>query len=314
QSKASQLTFGGNYHGMYNQYFSQTDFSGFNQGAGVTANYEAGRLTLTGQAGIEFNHGANRNYGSALVDQTTYNAGLTARYRLSPKTSLTGNFSDSFSTTTGDFNETQNVTLGASALWKYSALTEFGPGIRSTYSSQGDGNARTSIGPTLSMNYKLSTKVSMNSQVGMNFASYENGGTADPTVSASIALDYRASKLWGMSFSLYKDTQADSYTAGQYSDITSLRLGYHRKIRRATLSLGLNYDTNTYTVASANGSAPPPVAAPDRNYYSVDGSLGMVILSNTTYAGIFVRYNNQDNGARNSWDGFQSGISINRSF
>ncbi len=313
-SKASRLTFGGNYHCMYNQYFSQTDFSGFNQGAGVTANYDGGNFTITGQAGVEFNHGANRNYGSALVDQTAYNVGLSARYRLSPKTSITGDFSDSFSTTSGSFSQTQNVTLGAAALWKYSALTEFGPGVRTTYSSQGNGGGRTSIGPTLSMNYKLSTKVSLNSQVGMNFASYENGGTADPTVSALIALDYKASRLWGLNFSLFKDTQADSATAGLYSNITSVRLGYHRKIRRATLNLGLNYDTNTYTVAPASGSAPPPAAAPDRNFYSLDASLGMLILGNTSYASIFVRYNNQENGRASTWDGFQSGISINRSF
>ena len=313
-SKASRLTFGGNYHGMYNQYFSQTDFTGYNQGAGVTANYEGGSYTVTGQAGVEFNHGANRDYGSALVDQTSYNVGLTASYRMSPKTTLTANFSDNFTTTTGNFNDSQNVTLGASALWKYSALTEFGPGIRSTYNTQGNGGARTSIGPTLSMNYKLSTKVSLNSQVGMNFASYEDGGTADPTVSASIALDYRASKLWGLNFSLFKDTQADSYTAGQYTDITSIRFGYHRKILRATLSMGLSYDVNSYTALSASGSAPPPTATPDRSYYSIDSSLGMLILGNTSYASIFVRYNNQDNGSSRSWDGFQSGISINRSF
>ncbi len=317
-SKASELTFGGDYHGSYSQYFQNADYSGFSQGASLTANYEVGRFRLSGAFGADYNRGANRNYGSVVVDQTTIRSSLAGRYLLSPKTSLAGNFSQSFTTSSGGFNETQYYDLGASALWKYSPLTEVGPGIRYTYTSDGTGDGRTSIGPTVSLNYKLSSKVSLNSRLGMDFATYEDGASADPTFSTSMALNYRASRLWGMNLSLYRDTQADPRVSGGYYEVTALRIGYNRKIQRATLNLGMSYETTSYTLpvftGVVSGNDPIPTAQPDRDYFSLDGSLGMLIFGNSSYASVFVRYNDQSGGGLGSWDSFQTGISISRNF
>lgn len=312
-SKSSDLTFGGNYHGSYNEYFSHPDFSGYSQGAGLVSNYEGGRFTASLAGGVEFAHGSNRNYGSALVDQTNFNTSLSVRYRLSPKTSLAGNIGQNFSTASGgNFNDTTSFDAGASALWKYSPLTEFGPGLRYTYRSGDSQGGRTSIGPTLSMNYKLSTKVSLNSRVGVDFASYENGGSADPAFSTSIGLDYRASKLWGLNFSLFRDAEADPSLAGGYYQVTSWRLGYDRKIRRATLNLGMSYESTVYDTPETTGMG--GTAQPDRNYLSLDASLGMRILSNTSFASVFMRYSDQSGGPVGSWDSVQTGLSISRSF
>ncbi len=318
QSKASELTFGASYNGSYNQYFNNTDFSGFNQGAGLTASYDAGRLSVTGSLGVAYDKGSNRNYGSEVVGQTSFNTSLSARYRMSPKTSLTGNLNQSFTTSSGDFNETNNFSMGTSALWRYSPLTEFGPGIRYTSSSDGTGDGRTSVGPTITVNYKLSTKVSLNSRLGVDFASYEDGGSADPTFSTSLALDYRASKLWGMNLSLFRDTQADPNVSGGYSEVTALRIGYNRKIRRATLNLGCSYETTTYSVPAyegvVSGTTPIPPPQPDRDYLSFDSSLGMTIFQNTTFASIFIRYSDQSGGGANAFDAVQTGVSLSRSF
>jgi len=318
QSKASEVTFGGNYHGTYNQYFQNTEFSGYSQGAGVSAAYDVGRLNVTGQVGIDYDHGSNRNYSSTVVDQTSFNSSLTARYKLSPKTSLTGNLSERFNSSSGDFNQTNSFDMGASALWKYSPLTEFGPGIRYTFTSDGTGDGRTSIGPTITANYKLSTKISLNSRVGMDFATYGDGASADPTFSTSLALDYRASKLWGMNLSLYRDTQADPNVSGGYYEVTALRLGYNRKIRRAVLNLGCSYETTSYSIpvytGVVSGSTPIPPPQQDRNYLSLDSSLGMMIFHNTTAASVFLRYTDQSGGGLNSWNSVQTGISISRSF
>ena len=310
-SKSSGLTFGGGYRGSYNEYFSQSAFSGYNQGGGVVANYEGGKFSATFTGGVSLDRGSNQNYSSAFVTQTSYTTNLTARYRISPKTSLQGDMSQSYTTASGvAYSDTQNFAVGTSTLWKYSPLTEFGPGLRYTYISGSSQTGRTSIGPTLTVNYKLSSKVALNSRVGMDFASYQDGGTADPTFSAAIGLNYEASKLWGMNFSLYRDTQADPSLAGAFTEVTSLRVGYHRKVRRAILNLGVGYDANQ-SQRPANGSGG---AANDRNFFTTDGSLGMAIFSNTCYGSLFFRYGDQSASATDTWNSFQAGFGISRGF
>lgn len=308
-SKASDVTFGGTYRGMYNQYLSETDFSGYNQGASGVVNYKGGRLTAALTMGVDYDEGSNRNYASAFVKQTSVNTGLTANYRLSRKTSLQGNFGYAFTSASGgNFSDTESFDLGASALWKYSPLTEIGPGIRYTYRSGSSQTGRSSIGPTVNLNYKLSSKVALNSRLGVDFASYKDGGSADPTFSASIGLNYQASKLWGMNLTYFRDTQADPSVAGSFTQVSSLRVGYHRKIRRAMLNLGVGYDMNS--LQGPNGGS----SGADRKYFTTDASLGMAILSNTTFANIFLRYADQSGEAANSWDSVQMGFGISRSF
>lgn len=310
-STAPHFTFGGNYRASYDSYFSNSDLSGFNQGAGLVANYKGGKLTATLGLGIDFDRGSNRNYASSFVERTNISSSLSARYRLSAKTSLAGNIGQTYTTASGDFSDTESFDAGASALWQYSPLTEFGPGIRYTYRT-GSGSSqpgRSSIGPTLNVNYKLSTKVGLTSRVGVDFASYDDGGSADPTFSSSVGLNYRASSLWGMNLSLYRDVQADPSVAGAFSQVTALRVGYNRKIRRVTWNLGMGYETTTTERPGGAGRG-----APDRNYFTVDSSLGMALFSNTTSASIFLRYSDQSAGRTQSWDSFQPGFSISRSF
>lgn len=310
-SKSSEWTFGGGYRGSYNEYLSNSEFSGYSQGGGVVANYEGGRLSVSFNGGIALDQGSNRNYSSAFVEQTSYTAALSARYSLSKKTSLLGNIGETFTTASGgSFDDTESFDTGVSALWKYSPLTELGPGLRYTYRSGSSQTGRTSIGPTLTVNYKLSSKVALNSRVGTDFASYDDGGSADPTFAASIGLNYEASKLWGMNFSLYRDTQADTSLAGAFTEVTSVRLGYHRKVRRATLNLGVGYDMN-------RSERPSDVAGgvgDDRDFFNLDGSLGMPVFKNSSVGSVYFRYGDQSASTIESWDALQMGISVSRSF
>ena len=310
-SKGSGLTFGGNYRGNYNQYFTHTDYSGYSQGGGVTANYAGGRFSAAATVSMSVDRGSNLNYGSAFVEQTSLNTGLTARYKVSRKISLQGNLNlNSTTSGSGNYSGTNTYNLGLSALWKYSPLTEFGPGVHYTYTAGGNQLSRTSIGPILSVNYKLSSKVAMNSQVGMNFASYSNGATADPTLSAAIGMTYQASKLWGMDFSLYRNTQANPSQVGSFSETTSMRLGYHRKIRRAIFNAGISYNTYNYTTPGLPGGD----AGSSQNNFSIDTSLGTLIFANTCGANVFVRFTEQSSGAASSWNSVQTGFSISRKF
>jgi hypothetical protein len=200
--------------------------------------------------------------------------------------------------------------MGLAALWKYSKLTEFGPGIRYTLLSGGGRDDRTGIGPELLVNYKLAKKVSLNSRVGVEFSQYEDGGSADPSLTGSIGLNYTASKLWSMNLALYRGAQADASSADVFTEVSSVRLGYVRKIRRATLNLGLAYEIDSYqTSGSATSSA-----YEDRNYFNIDGSLGMPVFSNSCFASVFLQYNDQSGSTTDTWDAVQSGFSISRRF
>ncbi len=310
RSKASDWTYGALYTGSYNQYLRQSELSGYNQNAGASVNYQGGPLSAGLNVGVNFGSGANRYY-AAVVDQISVNYGLSARYKLSPKTTATGNFSQSLTSASGsNSSNTGSFTAGVAGLWRYSALTEFGPGLSYSQQSGSTQQNLTSIGPTLTVNYKLSKKVSLNSLVGLEFSQYEDGQTTDPTMSANIGLNYRASALWGMNLSFFRNVRADPGTAGQFQEITSLRLGYNRKIRRAQLNLGASLQNNV-------SQAPDSVATlrPDSNYLNLDSSLSMPIFANTCNASIFANYSDQSGDSSfNSWNSFQTGFSISRSF
>ena len=310
RSKASDWTYGALYTGSYNQYFTQTELSGYNQNAGASVNYQGGPLSAGFNLGVNFGSGANRYY-AAVVDQINVNYGLSARYKLSPKTTATGNFSQSLTSASGNSSsDTGSFTAGVAGLWRYSARTEFGPGVSYSQQSGSTQQNLTSIGPTLTVNYKLSSKVSLNSLVGLQFSQYADGQTTDPTTSANIGLNYRASALWGMNLSFFRNVRADPGIAGQFQEITSLRLGYNRKIRRARLNLGASLQNDV-------SQAPDTVVTlrPDSNYLNLDSSLTMPVFANTCNASIFANYSDQsgDSGF-NSWNSFQTGLSISRSF
>ncbi len=308
-SKSTDWTYGGTYRAGYNEYFTQTDFSGLDQGGSLVANYQGGRLSASLTTGVDFDRGGNRYYSSAFVEQTSFRTALTARYKLSAKTSLQGNIGQAYTTSSGNFADTTSYDAGISALWRYSPLTEFGPGLRYTYQAGGGSNARTSVGPNLNLNYKLSTKIALNSRVGMDFTKYESGGSSDPSLSASIGLNYQASRLWSASLTFYRDSQADPSVPGAFTQITSIRAGYQRKIRRVSWNLGLGYES------AANQSGGSSTASrPDRNFVTFDTSLSLLTFANTTTASVFLRYSDQTGGTGDSYQDTQVGVSLSRSF
>jgi len=306
RSAASTWTYAAKYSGAYNQYLNQTNLSGYSQNASASLNYESGPVSSGIALGVNYGSGANRNYAS-VVDEISYIYAMNARYRVSAKTSLTGNFSYSNSDASGGSN-TGSMDIGLSALWHYSPLTEFGPGVRYTQRSGDLQQDRTTIGPTLALNYKLSTKISLESAIGIDFVSYDGGGSSDTSLFASIGLNYRASSLWWLSFSLLRDSQASYSTVNEFEETTALRLGYNRKIRRALWTLGMGWETRT----SENPTLAP--TQPDKDYLTLDTGLSMPIFSGSTNGSIFLRYSEQNGGNVDSWDSFQLGFGINRSF
>lgn len=310
RSKSAVWTYGLTYNGSYSYFLSESDLSGYNQGGGGSLSYDSGPLNASLNVGITLGSGANRYYAS-VVDQVSYNYGLDARYRVSGKTSLAGSFSQSFSQASGNqYSDTGSYNANLSALWRYSARTEFGPGIRySRQSGSQQSYDRTTIGPMMTVNYTLSRKVSLNARVGLDFADYGDAGSGDPGVSTSISANYQATKLWGMNLSLNRDVRASYTSASDFEEITALRLGYHRKIRRAAWTVGTSWETTT-------SNTPDGVVSgrPDRDYLSLDTALSMPVFADTCSGSVFLRYTDQSGGGTETWDSCQVGFSISRSF
>ena len=309
RSKSAVWTYGLSYNGSYNYFLSDSDLSGYNQGGRGSLNYDSGPLNAGLNFGITLGSGANRYYAS-VVDQVSYNYGLDTRYRVSGKTSLSGNLSQSFTQASGNqYSDTESSSASLSALWRYSARTEFGPGIRySRQSGSQQSYDRTTIGPMMTVNYKLTRKISLNARAGLDFADFGDAGSGDTGVSSSISANYQATKLWGMDLSLNRDARA-AYTGGGFEEVTGLRLGYHRKIDRATWTVGGSWEST----ASANPSGVIAVR-PDRDYLSLDTALSMPVFGDTCSGSVFLRYTDQSGGGTETWDSLQAGFSISRSF
>lgn len=307
-SRTSTWTYGASYTGGYRMFFNQSELSGYSQNAAASLNYSGGPLTASFRVGVNFGSGANRNFES-VTDSLSVSYGLSARYQISAKTTVQSDFSQSFTLASGQGNlDTGSFDAGLSALWKYSPLTEFGPGIRYTRLNQEAGPTRTTIGPTFLVNYQLTRKVSLNSRVGMDFVSIDGGGSQDPSFSSSVGLNYRASALWGMNLSLLRDSRASNTASGQFDEVTALRLGYTRNIRRASWNLGIGWESSSVG-SNASGAAD----SPDRGYFAIDTSIGMPVFYGTTQARVFCGYRDENGGTFSS-DSFQAGFGLSRDF
>jgi len=307
QSTAATWTYGASYSGGYRMYFDQTDLNGDYHNAGASVNYAGAKLRAGYSLGVNYGSGANRNFQS-VTETLRFSNRINARYEVSRKTSLQADVSQSLQTSSGGGNQdTSSFDAGLSGLWKYSQLTEFGPGIRYTRRSQGSGPTRDTIGPTMTLNYRLSRKVSFNAKVGVDFVSLEGAGSQDPSLFTSIGATYRPSELWNMNLALVRDNRASYNVAGQFEEVTAVRLNYYRRISRLNWNTGLSWESTSVSNDAPGGSNR------DRDYFSIDTSLGMAIFRSTTQATVFCGYRDETQGNR-SWDSFQVGFGLTRNF
>lgn len=322
QNYSSATTFGGTSSSSFNQSYNQSNFDRVNRSASILGNFDAAHFTASANFGYDLDRQSN-NYAGAVftnvIEITSFHSALSARYELSAKTAITGNFSQrSDSVNVGNYGDTSNYTVGTAALWKYSPLTEIGPGVHYTYNSNTYSSfktGRSSIGPTLNLNYKLDVKVTMTSQVGLDFSRYDTGKSADPTLSASLGLNYQASALWGMNLNLSRSVQADPTFVGAFYENDSVRLGINRRLQRVIWSLGTTYQANS-SVAPAGVKG-----RPSGDMLGVDTSVAMQLFGDKGIVRVFVRYNDQSNGVYSgygstgkAWNSCQTGMNLSYRF
>jgi len=294
--------------------FQELDrFNLTNYSFGLDGGYQSGRSKILFKAGYASTGGVNYFVGD-LFEQTSVLSLLTGEYTISPKTSLELSASQSSqeSETLG-FADTTSTTFLVAGLWQATPLIRLGPGFRYGLRTAEVGGPiqdqeLTVVGPLLRLDYKLSTKVNLTSNMGLGFADTPSGD--DELLNFRVRLNYRASSLWGLNLSMIRDTQATLFAGGGFDQVSSYRFGYTRKIRSARLNLGVSYEDR-----APQGVTQVVAVFRDSSFLNYTASLGLPIFGDAVDLSLNLAYRDFDTAdSLQSWNGLQSGLSLAWSF
>ena len=293
----------------HNFFQNRDDFSATNYSLGAFGGYRSKKIVASFTSGFSSNAGINRFTGG-FIEQFTYNTGLLASYRFSAKTSLLATWDQqSTEAQTDGFGDISSVTTGLSAVWQATPLLSIGPGFRYGIRTGIDDEEFTVFGPTMRLDYQLSTKIKLRSSIGIDDADSPFTG-GDTLLNWSAALNYRASALWGFDLEMIRDTQASLAQGGGFDQITSYRLGYWRKIRKARAQLGISYQDREPT-----DSQPTIVGVRESTFWNVSASLTFPVFKDKADLALNVLWSDQSSPDDNfNWDGLQTGLGLQWSF
>ena len=288
--------------------FEELDrFNVTNYSFGLNGGYQSGRAKLLFNTAYASTGGVNRFVGD-LFEQTSVSSRLKVEYNISPKTSLEFFLSqNSITSETSGFADTSSNTFRAAALWQATPLIRLGPGFRYGVRTAEIGpqlQELTVAGPALRLDYKLSTKVNLTSNVGLGFADSPSG--EDELLNWQVGLNYRASSLWGLNLRMIRDTQATLFAAGGFDQVSSYRFGYTRKIRSARFNLGVSYEDR-----EPQGVTQVVADFRDSGFLNYTASLGLPVFGNEADLSLDLAWRDFDTAdSVQSWNGFQSGLSL----
>ena len=289
----------------YNHYLMDEELSALGYTLGGRMAYDGGRWNASLGAGSSLISGGNRYLGG-YSEQQSYFSSLNLSYEVGAKTRLDGGLSYNFTEPrSGAGTTTESLGTDLAGLWKYSPLLEVGPGFRYRWESSETSGDRVTLGPLLRSRYRLSRKVGLDSDLGINFFDFQNPGSgdSDPAIFARLGAHYQLSSVWAFNLSIGNDSVADE--AGGYSDTFQIRGAVSRPIRRAHWNFGIGYE-NIERESAAAGST---------SSLSVDSSLGMKVFGNRADAAVFMLWRDQQEyGGSGSWSGTQIGLSLGASF
>ena len=290
--------------------FNEVDrFNVTNYSFGLNGGYQSGRAKLLFNVDYASTGGVSRFIGD-LFEQTSVSSRLTGQYTISPKTSLELSVRQSSQESeTSGFADTSSTTFLVAGLWRATPLIRLGPGFRYGLRTAEVGGPiqdqeLTVVGPALRLDYKLSTKVSLTSNVGLGFADTPSGD--DELLNWQVGLNYRASSLWGLNLSMIRDTQATLFAGGGFDQVSSYRFGYTRKIRSARLNLGVSYEDRT-----PQGVTQVVAGFRDSSFLNYTASLGVPVFGDDADLSLDLAWRDFDTAdSLQSWNGFQSGLSL----
>jgi hypothetical protein len=296
----------------YDGYADHDEYSGFDYGLRMSTAYQGGPLEITGAFSTSSTQGVERFTGSLATREVT---GFMTKlgYDISQKTSFEMSLSladtrlDS-SGATALQNSTRSVAM-AGFVWQASPLSMLSLDLRATEIETESSGSRSTLGPTVSLNYQLTEKVDLDARIGVDFADASNAGTAETFVYGGIGLAYQLDPLWSFKLNFNHDVEAVQSRAGGFRDFTRLRFAVIRKIRDFQLDLGCFREDST-----ASGSG-PAASATSQIYSGFDASLSYPLFGAGGSAAVFIRsHHTEADTPSRSWEGCQTGFSINKSF
>jgi hypothetical protein len=293
----------------YTEYLDHPDFGGFGGSGMLSAVYEGAKSTIKTSLNMARELGTNRSYDSSYVERNVFSYDLELAYRISRKTTLEASLNYKWDDASG-FGGTSGLVLEASAMWRYSPLLKIGPGVRYNLQSGDLQEDRKSFGPTLRADYKLTAKVVVNAETGVDFIRYSGSDAiSDEFVFVRLGAKYTPSALWSFDLSVFRDAQAAPTEAGAYRESFSTKAGVTRKIRTARLSLGVTYETDS--LSATNGSDLPD---PTGHLLTYDTMLSMPIFRGRSNLDLFYRWRNETGATGSAWDGYQVGFGVSTKF
>lgn len=289
----------------YDSHQKRDDFSDASYLLDFFGGYQSKKVDASFTTGISSTSGINR-LAAGFIEQSSFKSSLEASYRFSRKTSLNAKWHQMMTESQSEgYGDTSTETVGFSALWQATPLIRIGPGIRYGVRTGNDNEEFIVVGPTLSLDYKLSTKVNFRSTIGID-DSDSPYSRDDSLLNWSLGLNYRASSLWGFELESIQDTRATLSTGGGFDEISSFRLSYWRKVRRARIELGVAYEDR-----SATDSQPTLIVPRDFEYLTLSAAMSLPVFRDRADLKIHVEWRDQDGVDDNSsWDGVQTGFSL----
>ena len=290
--------------------FEELDrFNVTNYSFGLNGGYQSGRAKFLFNTAYASTGGVNR-FVKDLFEQTSVSSRLKGEYTISPKTSLELSLSqNSITSETSGYADTSSTTFLVAGLWQATPLIRLGPGFRYGHRTAEVGGPIQDqelkvAGPALRLDYKLSTKVNLTSNVGLGFADTPSGD--DELLNWQVGLNYRASSLWGLNLMMIRDTQATLFAGGGFDQVSSYRFGYTRKIRSARLNLGVSYEDR-----EPQGVTQVVSSFRDSGYLNYTASLGLPVFGDEVDLSLDLAWRDFDTAdSVQSWNGFQSGLSL----
>ncbi|MGC6456816.1 MAG: hypothetical protein ACON4R_00455 [Akkermansiaceae bacterium] len=272
--------------------------------------YTSKKLQASLSAGFSQGAGINRRAG-VFLEQFSYDSQLSARYRLTGKTSFEASWDGRVSESrTSGFTDTTSHNASLYAIWKVRPRIELGPGFRWGSRTGFDDAELEVMGPSLKLNYEFGAKVDFSSELGLNDTDSPSGDD-DELLNWTVALKYRASARWGLDLAMIQDTQASLSTEGGFDEVTTFRLTHWRKIRRARLNLSLGYEDRESTANQAGGG----MTRRDYDYLEARCAFLMPVYRDEAELEVSLAYRELDADLPgDSWDGWLFGVGIDWQF
>ncbi len=311
QRRFGDVNLESSYYGDYQQYLRNDALSNGYHDMQVALAYEGELASLGLALGASNGSGANAYYQSQ-VEQFIWNIGLDGSYEISSLTSLRSAYDYSERNASARFaggarvNDNQSHTVSLDALWHYSPLLQIGPGLRFAERSGAGGNRLRAFGPSVNVDYRLSTLVSLNATAAVNWGDYSEGDSPGAFVSSGVELRWAPSDFWSFDLGIERDQQASPTFAGGFVETFSGSLGAQRRVGRHTLRMGLSY----HQVEQAGGSRVP---TGDREYFAIDFSVARTIFKDSELS-LFANYRSLSSEESDSEESVLAGISLNHNF